>query len=217
MSIKKYYPTSKVLVVDDSKTAPPTMDGVKYMFLPFDSGVSAKRNAAVAAVDTEYVFLLEDDCFFNEKTDLLELLKLLNVSGCDIIGPKASGVDYSGIYTWDGPTRTVRCFRDPLDIAEGNVPLFEFIPNIFLAKTSVLKSHPWDEELKIGEHFAFFWKYRGQLKIGFTHAVSITHGHYETPGYASYRHRAVEYVKKFMRENGIIRRVDFHSDISVTL
>ncbi len=214
-SIKKYAPEYPVIVVDDSKE-PNLVEGVTNVRLPFDSGVSAKRNAGLLAVTTDYVFILEDDCIFNEETDLTKALSFLEKSGADMLGIKASGVDYCGTYavtkTLDG--FFIKCSRDALS-GDFGVFFYDFIPNIFVAKTVTLKQHPWDESLKMGEHFAFFWKYRGQLRIGFTSEVKITHGHIATPSYSQFRSRAPEYVRDFMRKNGIKRREDFHGVIEV--
>ncbi len=213
-SIRNYYLDVAIIVVDDSERPLVQRDGVRYITLPFDSGVSAKRNAGVKEAKTNFVFIVEDDCIFTEETGLAKTLAMLKDYDCDLLGIKASGVDFCGQYLWDEPTKTIRYSKEP-NSTVGSVAYYDFIPNIFLARRSVLLEHPWDESLKVGEHLAYFWKYHNEMVVGFTNTVQITHAHYQPPGYPAYRQRATEFKKDFMRKNGIKRVVDFNTDTSV--
>lgn len=206
-SVRQFYPDIPIVLVDDSKTPfRATGEHVTSIHLPFDSGVSKGRNAGVEKVQTRYTFLCDDDCVFTRDTDLNHLQKLLEESGVDILGIRASGVNYSGTYRIEGDT--IYCDRGAN--AQG---LYDFVPNIFLAKTETLRQFKWDEELKIGEHFAYFFEHQGKLKIGYTEDVSVIHDHQLTEDYSRYRNRAFDYVKSYLRSKGYKRRVDWHGTI----
>lgn len=167
-----------------------------------DVGVSFQRNSMVKMAETEYVAIIEDDCIFTEHTDLNKAVDILKRRDLDILGIDC-GVDYKGTFeTKDGIVTYKR--------SDG--PLYDFIPQIFVAKRQALLDHPWDESLKIGEHFAFFYTHRGKMKIGWTDEVSIIHDSVDNPDYLPYRNRGIEYVKKYMRENNIKVRVDLHGE-----
>ena len=102
--------------------------------------------------------------------------------------------DYYGLYEKDGTgVKYVKGDRDGL---------YDFCSNIFIAKTASLLKYKWDEELKLGEHFAYFYEHQGKLKIGVSD-VPIDHCHFGGKEYSEYRNRAVGYVKQYMKKKGI--------------
>lgn len=182
-SIRAYYPGIEIIVLDDED----------------DMGVSAGRNKMVDMCRTEYCMILDDDCIFTEKTDLnlaLELAKDYDMLGIQV-GEKNWVLDYKGKYLVEGSV--VRLVNE--------TPL-EFIPNVFIAKTGVLRKYRWDERLKVGEHFAYFFTHRGKINIGYTNKVEIRHEHADFEDYREFRKRATDYVKMFMRENGLTKRIE---------
>lgn len=190
-SISLYYPKIPVIVFDDTDS---------------DIGVSAARNKLIREAKTEYVFIVEDDCIFTNDTRL-DILKK-NIGDNDMIGLRIiqNGTElvYRGNFEYkDG--RVTYCSGEPL----------EFIPNIFLAKRKSLLKFPYDESLKIGEHFAFFFENRGKLKIGHCENASILHEHMNNPKYNVIRNRAIGYVKKYMKKAGIKERVDLNGELIV--
>lgn len=81
-SIFKYYPDIQVVVSDDSAEAKRHKQEVLkkwpnknlvYLDLPYDVGLSAGRNLAVAQVKTKYFVLCDDDFIFGPRTDLRRL------------------------------------------------------------------------------------------------------------------------------------------------
>jgi hypothetical protein len=195
-SIRLYYPEIPILVADDSKENNKYSDCVLYR-LPFDSGVSYGRNFLLDKAQTPYVLILDDDCVFTSDTDI-ELLEEM-IGDNDILGFECfPSLNYVGHFEKKGKI---------VYMLEGEP--YEFVPQIFLAKRTIPK---WDESLKIGEHFAYF--YKNKLKIDYTTKVSIDHLHVSNPEYDKYRERAKEYVKKFMRENDIDRKVDIDGSVT---
>lgn len=189
-SIKKFQPGIPYIVLDDEE----------------DIGVSAGRNRLVEMCDTPYCLILDDDCVFTDKTDLKRAVEILKEKDLDILQLDI-GEGYQGIYETNGSEVTMlRTSRDGL---------YDFVSNVFVAKTDKLRECKWDESLKIGEHFAYFYTHKGKLRIGKTDEVRLEHHHARVSDYNAYRDRALEYVKEFMRKNGITKRIDGNEIISV--
>jgi hypothetical protein len=60
--------------------------GARSVLLPFDSGISATRNAAVNAARTPYVIVCEEDFEFTRQTDLEKLLRPIRAGQADFVG-----------------------------------------------------------------------------------------------------------------------------------
>lgn len=211
-SVRKFYPTVPIIVVDDSHTPNiPAATNMLYFRTEYDIGVSAGRNLGVDHVKTPYVWIGDDDCEFTKDTDLEHAIKMIEKYDLDIIGMEATGVNWMGTFKVEGDT--VRMVPESIENF-GEVKIFDFVPNIFVARTDTMQRFPWDEKLKVGEHFAHFFTNRGKLKVGYTDRISITHG-FKTPSdtYHRMRRRAPQFVEQFMRENGIKRRVDLLGNV----
>ena len=189
-SIKRFYPDLPILILDDSD------ETCEY---GFDIGTSRARNILVDKCQTKYCLILDDDCIFSEMTDLERGLEIAKDYDLLMVAEVENGVitGYKGRFEVEGTT--VRMV--------GGEP-FEFINNIFIAKTEVLRKYRWQDDLKTGEHFAFFFTHRGKMKIGYTDEVEVIHSHLEGHDYRPYRDRALNYVIQFMREQGLTKRID---------
>lgn len=210
-SIRTFYPTIRIVVVDDSRIPITGLDANIYT-MPFDSGVSAGRNLGVSKIMTPYTFLCDDDCIFTRDTSLEGLIEMLERKHIDMLGLRASGVDFQGTYVIEG--KTIYCKPEPLEV-DVDVKLYDYIPNLFIALTEVLREFPWDNTLKVGEHFAYFFYHRHDIQVGYTERFSLIHAHESTDAYQQYRGRAVEYVRDFLRRSGYSRRIDAHGVIEV--
>jgi len=65
-SIRKYYPSVKIIIVDDS-LHPKKIKDVQKIDMPYNSGISAGRNEALKHVATKYTLFLDDDFVFLER------------------------------------------------------------------------------------------------------------------------------------------------------
>jgi glycosyltransferase involved in cell wall biosynthesis len=92
-SIADRYPQCPVLIADDSRT--PTRDEVlrqygtqiqEYVTLPFDSGLSAGRNALLERVETEYFVLNDDDFVYGPEADLHWMQNQIASSDLELLG-----------------------------------------------------------------------------------------------------------------------------------
>lgn len=185
-SIKRFYPDTPVIVYDDSE---------------FDRGLSWGRNYLVSQVETDYFLLLDDDFVFTEETKIEKLLDKAKqgydiVAGALIVDGNIS--HYEGRFELDGDTlQYIFTQEEPLD----------FVFNFFVGRTEKFKECKWREDLKLGEHSAFFFDNKGKLKIGYLPEVKIAHESVITPDYLKYRARAEDYVNKWKKEKGIMKTV----------
>lgn len=212
-SIRTFYQDIEIIVIDDSERSA-SLTGVTQVLLPFDVGLSRGRNLGMAHVRTPYVFICDDDCIFTDETDLGKAQALLNECAVDILGVDAD-INYCGTFeTHINEYTTVIYRRGTIGgSADADVKLYDFIPNIFLAKTAVLLQHSWDESLKMGEHFAFFYDYLTKVRVGFTSLVKIKHEHIDNEKYKPFRDRALTYVKQYMEKKNIRKRIDLDGNI----
>lgn len=215
-SIRTHYPAVPVVIVDDSREADRALlarsahePATLYAHVGFDIGVSAGRNHGVRLAKTRYVFTCDDDCFFGPHTDLRRAEELLEAARVDLLGIN-DGTRFWGLYSvGDGVVEYHQASRGEV----GPVRLVDFAPSQLLAPARVLRRHPWDESLKIGEHFAYFYAHLGNIRVGYTDAVSIHHEPIRNPLYDTYRGRALDYVRTFMRRHHLRRRIDLAGEV----
>ena len=204
-SIRKFYPTIKIVVVDDS--------GRDYNFcydkniktynIGFDSGLSYGRNYGVSKIDTKYFVLLDDDFVFTEKTDLIKMFNILTKHPLDILGgliyENGKRLDYYGYINYSDGVITCKSGYEKLDEYFST----EIVPNFFMAKTDSIKKHKWCDDLKLCEHTIFFFNILNKLSVGFTEGVIVDHKPIKVGEYKSYREKGLLHLKKWMKKNDI--------------
>lgn len=189
-STRKYYKTVKIIVSDDHEQLSRS-EGMsrEFYYLPLepDVGLSAGRNRMVERVETEYFLTLDDDFTMDGTSQiglLLHALETPPVDGSrrfDIAGGKNPvdegkfNLDFCGFFTIANKT----LFLHPGNY--GNHELcqhVDFVPNIFLGRTSTFKNViQWDEVLKVGEHEDFFIRAKALgLKTLTCPSVTFIHG-----------------------------------------
>lgn len=176
-SLRFFYPGLPVIVVDDSlqpgesHTDPDAIycrerPGVHWIELPFDSGVSAGRNAGVEAVRTKLVWLIDDDHVITDETRLSALLDVLNADRkvqlvCGVIREVSRGHDGATASNWaadlalnGGVLSGIPLRRPWQETRDGTwYRRADRFINMFLAPRDVLQRCPWGAEHKIaGEH-----------------------------------------------------------------
>lgn len=156
-----------IVIADDSQD-PLTWDvpGVVSVTLPFDSGVAAGRNAALAEVQTEFAMSVDDDFVFTREVDLNRVVAFLRRNPeVDIVGglvinlPLWQAPDYSTarLFAYRGePVRPATTVIDGL-------PVLYKVPQFFIARTERLRLVKWDENLKRVDHNDFFTRAFGVL------------------------------------------------------
>lgn len=208
-SLRRYYPDVRVIVADDSRQAPPPSKDYELLRLPFDSGLSAGRNAMLEMVTTKWFLLLDDDFVFTSATDV-GLLRAAAEHGHDVVGgaviEKGKVRRYEGVLRRDGDTlRYDRSFLAD----HGDHQTCDMVMNFFLGRTEAVKKVRWDPRLKLAEHSDFFWRAKGVLSVAYRGDVSIGHLREREGEYRKYRMRAKKLFRIFLRKNGFARSVNF--------
>ncbi|GAA4723099.1 glycosyltransferase [Sphingomonas lutea] len=164
-SIRRGWPDLPIIVVDDSR-APGDYPGCRVIRLPFNVGLSAGRNAGLAAVETEYVLNLDDDFLFERGTAVDGALALLEqhpqvdlLAGLVIDLPLLIRHDSSHARLFGAPPAPIIAAGTMV----GPVRVMDKVPNFFLARTAAVKAIGWDPELKLLEHADFFSRARGRI------------------------------------------------------
>ncbi len=212
-SIRSRYPTVKIVVVDDSGYPVDFNydENITTYSLPFDSGASAGRSYGVSKITTPYFVLVDDDFVFTDNTKLEVFVSMIEKTNLDILGGhvynQGQVIDFFGNFHVDKKTNTVICKRETTD--HGDYKVCQLITNFFIARTEKVKQYGWDNDLKIGEHSAFFFDHKRHLSVGVTHLVSIDHRHISGNEYKGFRNRAMEYFKIWLDKKKINSYTNF--------
>ena len=211
-SLREHFSKPTIIVVDDglpeqrfSKKYPATAKHCSVINLDtHDVGVGVGRNTAIDAVQTEFMFLLDDDHVVTSNLNLDRVCERFSKLDIDILGvrqgaggrPTMLSPLMNGKRIWMHRGETKRT---------GYVAWCDMASNAFLARTETIRNLRWDEELKTYEHWEFFYRAKlAGLKIAVAGDCFIKHAHVESKQYRDLRKRS-----KF-RAMGL-RKHGFHS------
>lgn len=166
-SILWQWPEASVYVCDDSRTPTTYDDATTVPAQAYDIGLSAKRNALVAATSEPYLMLWDDDYVATPDTELWRFYELLEareeigVVGGEWLLGKQRQIWFTGRVDAEGPIKRHRPPQEPpsrLETSRGLIRYHDvdFVPNWLMARRETLEMAPWDEELKLQEHIEFF-------------------------------------------------------------
>lgn len=161
-SIRSYYPDVKILVANDGPDSIVNDKADQIFDLPFDVGLSAGRNHLLDKVKSEFVMFIDDDTIFSETSKVEDMLSVLhNNSEIDLVAGKIRGNSFCGTLEKENGTlfRNIGSYRSTV----AGFKIYDYVLNLFVARTSKIKEVLWDEELKIVEHMDFFWRAKGVL------------------------------------------------------
>ena len=176
-SIRRHYPDLPIIIVDDSR-CPSDYPGCRIVRLPFDSGLSAGRNAGLATVETEYFLLLDDDFLFCSHTALDGALAILDHHReIDLLAGPVS--DLPLFITHDLRNTELFPTNAQAKIAPGTrigpAIIMDKVPNFFLARTAAVRAVGWAPDLQLLEHADFFTRARGRIASAFWGGWRILH------------------------------------------
>lgn len=176
-SIRVLHPALRIVVVDDSRV-PSRFTGAETLVLPFDSGVSAGRNLALAAVETPFVLNLDDDLVFFRGTRLAAALELLR--GLPQVGVMGGVMRDLPHYGWNhslgGPLHpTAAHSKLPEGTRIGPLTVGDKVSNFFLARTEAVRSIGWDPEVRRLDHADFFTRAKGRLVSAYNPDLQVLH------------------------------------------
>lgn len=199
-----------------------------------DQGLSFGRNYLVDRVSTDYFVLLDDDFVFDSKTNIEGALEIVKEKDLDILGGYFRNfavrngfislvkLAVQNVIHYDNPANYLGAFRyceDDhvlyIDRVRHEFPDYvetDIVQNFFVARTSVIRDvNRWDDELKLQEHTAFFYKAKQNgLKVAFSNIFSVQHKPVRTKSYRAYRNR--NYFQLFMEKYGIQKVISKDDD-----
>lgn len=157
-SIRRRYPSLHVIVVDDS-LHPVPVEGVEYITLPYDSGVSLGRSVGLQHVQTPYALILDDDFILYRHTQLHTALHIMEQhSRIDILGGSVVNLPFFYVSDYSKFSKVLIAAKHGLegDYHIGGLPIYVKVPNFFIARTERLRLVDWDPALKRLDHAVFF-------------------------------------------------------------
>lgn len=224
-SIREFYPDTPIIVGDDSvneaNAAPASPEYAIMRFAP-DIGLSDGRNRLVAAAQTEYVLILEEDFEFTDKTNVEDLLDVLRcpkkrhdlAAGSVIQDGKRRS--FEGNLELRGPTLSYVHSRRRTPHNHPGTPAhteYDIVMNFFAARRDTLLAHGWEPTQKLAEHTEYFLRHKGKLSVAHVNQVYIVHHQARDASYLVYRQRAKEFFQDFMRRNRIRKVINFNGDV----
>ncbi len=181
-------------IIDNKKNNNNNLN-IEYIELEDDIGLAKGRNQIVDQVNTKFFFLMDDDHMLRK--DILDLKRLIKLD------KKIGGVSIL-LKTNEKPENLARDIRTEKNyvIFEKNEPkehykykglkykYYDFIPNIGLFRTKMLKNHPWDENYIIGcEHADYYLNHYLNTDWKFINSSSLVVDHYPGGNKAYRKHR----------------------------
>lgn len=193
-SIRRRYPSIKIVVVDDSRE-PISLDDVTMIILPYDSGASAGRNAALEQIKTRYFMLLDDDFVFSRRQKLGALLaEIERYPDIDVLGGRVIDLPLYIVHDFqDMPMQSADNATIPVGTQFGDNRVVKKTTNFFIARTESIKRVRWNESLKTEEHSEFFKRAFGKITTAFKPDLLILHA--KTPFDRAYLAKRYRYAK----------------------
>ena len=196
----------KIFVGDDSpsKTIKLRKDVERYFILPEDSGLAYGRNFMEARVKTKYLMLIDDDTVFlpETKDHIEEAISILdNHNNIDLVGGREKNVAWYGSLKIEN-NKIILDFGVSIKTVDG-YPLYDFVPNIFIARTDKIIPLQWDDELKVCEHTEFFWRAKGKLNSTFLPHFIVINSHVRNKTYSKFRNRGKHFCNLQYKKMGI--------------
>ena len=176
-SARRLFPDLHFVIADDS-AVPCDVSGAEVIPLPFDSGVSAGRKAALERVQTEFTWVMDDDFVFYRETRLDRVIGLFDSHGeIDLIGGPV--VDLPGFRKERGdPNRIYPTSAEPalpIGAELGEAVICNKVPNFFVARTERLRLVNWTPEIKRLDHADFFTRACGVLATAYLDSFRCLH------------------------------------------
>lgn len=205
--IRKNLPEVESIVADDSDSdLCAHVAGPQCIRLPFDSGLTVKRNATVAMTKTKYWLCGSDDFNFSTleaRHGIEKLVKVLDENpDIDVAGGRHEGMEYEGYLEYVPGSHIKETRLEPCPGLE--FYCVDLTVNYFLARTN--RIIPWDETIRPigGEHGDWFLSMKeAGRKVVWVPGVNITaltlgtgEGQVRPPGqdyrYNGFRRRAYQ-------------------------
>jgi glycosyltransferase involved in cell wall biosynthesis len=208
----------RIVIADDSR-APmdPPAPGVDVISLPFNVGVAVGRNAALDAVDTEFVIITDDDIVFTAASGINRMVDYLDrTPEVDLVGfllvqlPLWFAYDHTADTLFPGHDRPLRAHGEVIN----GLPVRYKIAQVYLARTEAVQRVRWDEGIRMVDHRDFFSRAAGRVVAVLDPQSHVYH--VRTPfkaGYTAYREDVAPDLAYLQRKwSGRSRRPDRAED-----
>jgi len=194
-SVRRFYPDLKITVADCSEDPPsshPLVD--TYIQLPFDVGVSRGRNTIIDSTDSEFLMIMDDDSIFY-RACLDEMMNPFECESIDLVAGHVGG-------NFFGKLEIVN------NILYRRAGIYDYVPQLFIAKTEKLREVRWNDDLKTLEHMDFFWRARGKITSTRVPECVFKNTSIRNKKYKKYRERFAEFYRKQCDAIGVKDIVD---------
>jgi glycosyltransferase involved in cell wall biosynthesis len=216
-------PECTVLVASDDGLPSERIGNENSWFtLPYDVGLTAKRNILAHGTMTRYALMGSDDFDFSTpeaREGIIRLAQLFKASDLtfmeiDVACGRVNNRPYEG-YLEYVPGRYIKEHRiGPRQVSR--VTGIDIAANYFLARAEFLRKFPWDETIRPigGEHADWFLDLKeAGRKVVYVPGVNINElpkdRSKEHPDYRTFRNRCWEGHATFMKKRGIKRYFGF--------
>jgi hypothetical protein len=227
-----------VVAKDDERNYSEGMRGLfrfdrdRLLKLPYDSGLTVKRNEAVKVVETKYTLIGSDDFDFSTpevRKGIIEMAIVLNHRpSIDVVVGRYQDRDYHGFLEYNPvlgyiKERRISIMSTPA-FSANPIPVWKIDigPNFFLARTQVLRDVPWDENIRPigGEHADFFLDLKAAGKtVVYLPFANVNEQERDPskqdPEYPALRRRCWDGHELFMKKRGIKKYFGFDEEITV--
>ena len=170
----------------------------------YDIGLSAGRNRLVEAAQTRMVIFSDDDHVVGPQTRLIDLVRKFESSRLDLLATLSKQPHRPNP---DGSPRLLNSSGGVLHIPRGeyrrigDIAECAFVCNCFVAHRDILQAIRWDEDLKVDEHWDFFWRAKiAGVRIGVAMDHVFPHIHVDPPAYTRHRPR---FLRAALRKHGL--------------
>jgi len=182
---------------------------INLVRLPFNSGLSAGRNAGLAKVETPFFCLLDDDMMIDKRFKPEMIIAKMRATGADIVSSKLDALKPRNYIAsmrkqFDRNLRSVLIVDHDTPVKEcpkGSGLVFgDWVLNCFIARTDAVRRVEWNHKIKIGhEHADFFWRAKSKgLKVAHENGSAIAHPKApRSKHYTNYRRKHALYVADF--------------------
>lgn len=193
-SIERYYPGVSIVVMDEYDPPDPTtynvwLDYIKekprITYGQKEQGISIGRIEGLKTAKTKYVLISDDDFVFTDKTNISQLLHVIQHTDASIVGaPTDEGFTFQGAIRANQPSGTslpnlafyANVFHEYLPCFAGCY-VADYFQNFFLVdREEILEGKSWDPHLKFVEHRDVFLQMRNRsLKAIYCDSVVVNH------------------------------------------
>ena len=219
-SVRKYYPTVRILVADDSPNPYPDVSkpfGAEHFPLDYDTGASYGYNYCIDRVGTPFFLLLEDDYVFTLDTAIerfVPLMALFDCLGGEVDKPKFEMRQaYEMFFEMDETSHTasglpiLKTHRVPLAVGPTRA---DVVLNFFCGRTELFQQVRFDDAQKVYRHLDLFLRlhYAG-ARVATLPGVIVEHWperHYQ---YSNLRAKRIPiYIQYFLDKWGLDHVID---------